>query len=142
MEWFLLSFPYHSGVQRCVKELNHFYTKTHALWADDFSFEGFEWLDFSDSNNSIISYLRKVPKSADAVLVVHNFTPTYFEHYELPARHVRQLDEIMNTDDCQYGGSGKVHTPVRYHHSNEGRTHKLILSIPPLATVVYKVHWQ
>lgn len=142
LEWFLLRFPYHSGIQRCVKELNHFYREHSPLWADDFSFEGFEWVDFSDADNSVIAYLRKVPRSPEAVLVVHNFTPSYFEHYELPARHVQGIEELFNTDDCRFGGSGKVRLPVRYHHSFEGRTHKIILSLPPLATVIYKVYWQ
>lgn len=142
VEWFLLHFPYHSGVQRCVQELQHFYRGTVALWADDFSFEGFEWLDFKDEQNSIISYIRKAPGTAEAVLVLHNFTPTYFDQYELPARYIQRVEELFNSDRSSYGGSGKVEIPVRYHHSCEGRTQKLIFSIPPLATVVYKVFWQ
>ena len=141
LEWFLLKFPYHSGLQRCVRELNHFYRNMKALWADDFSFQGFEWLDFNDDRNSVISYIRKVPNSPEALLVIHNFTPSYFEHYELPARYIQRIEELINTDDISFGGSGKVNMPVRYGYSLDGCVEKLILSLPPLATVVYKVFW-
>ena len=141
MEWSLLSFPYHSGIQRCVQELNHFYTSHPALWTDDFSFHGFEWVDFSDVSNSIISYIRKVPNSSQALLVLHNFTPTYYEHYEIPYRHIRQAQEVFNTDELKYGGSGKTGRPVRYQRSFDNKGEKVIVTVPPLATVFYTIEW-
>lgn len=135
VEWLLLLFPYHSGIQRCVKELHHLYRTQKALWADDFSFHGFEWVHFNDVDNSIISYVRKVPNSSEAVLVLHNFTPTYFAEYEIQHKHIKRVDEIFNTDESRFGGSGKVGVPVRYQFE------KLIFSVPPLASVFYKIEW-
>ena len=82
-----------------------------------------------------------MPNSPEALLVIHNFTPSYFEHYELPARYIQRIEELINTDDISFGGSGKVNMPVRYGYSLDGCVEKLILSLPPLATVVYKVFW-
>lgn len=141
-EWGLLQFPYHSGMSQFVKEMNHLYQVTKPLWADDFSFEGFEWQEFGDCQNSVLSYLRKVPGSSEAVLIVHNFTPNYFEQYEIPAKYIRNIEEIFNSDEERFGGSGKVKKTVGYTSSWDGRTQTLVIALPPLATVMYKVTWQ
>ena len=137
VQWFLLKFPYHQGLQDCVRDLNLFYQQSEPLYADDMSFHGFEWVDFSDHANSVISYFRKVPNSSKALFCIHNFTPTYYEDYQVPMHHVLFLREVFNTDETKYGGSGKVRGPV------EVRTgQKTVLQLPPLATVIYEVEWR
>lgn len=144
IEWFLLDYPLHKGAQSCVRELNRVYLEHPALWGDDFSFHGFEWVDFHDSKNSIISYIRKKPHTRSAVLCIHNFTPSYFHSYEIPLRHVKSLREIFNSDDIHYGGSGKVrgHVALIKGDGGFGKTERAILSIPPLATVMYDIEWE
>ena len=137
MQWFLLKFPYHQGLQDCIRDLNHFYRNSEPLYADDMSFHGFEWVDFSDHANSVISYFRKVPGSSKALFCIHNFTPTYYERYQVPMHHVRFLREVFNTDETKYGGSGKVRGEVRCHADQ-----KTSLQLPPLATAIYEVEWQ
>lgn len=142
MQWFLLHFPYHHGVQRCVRDVNRFYQHHGQLFADDTSFHGFEWVDFSDRSNSVISYLRKVPNSPKALFCVHNFTPTYFEQYVVPLKHVRHLNEVFNTDDACYGGSGKIRGSTCCMANHEGMYTHAQISLAPLATMIYEVEWQ
>lgn len=142
MQWYLLKFPYHHGAQKCVRDLNHFYLAHDALYACDTSFHGFEWVDFSDASNSVISYLRKVPNSPKALFCIHNFTPTYFEKYSVPLKFVRQLNEVFNTDDMCYGGSGKIHRPAICIKDQSENFVRAEIALPPLATVMYEVEWQ
>ncbi|MGR3951505.1 MAG: 1,4-alpha-glucan branching protein GlgB [Chlamydia sp.] len=135
IEWFLTQFPYHRGVQKCVQECNALYREQEALWGDDFSFEGFEWVDFSDSKNSIISYIRKKPQSNEALFCIHNFTPTYFSEYRVPLQHVRNMQEIFNSDSQLYSGSGKEGLKLHFGYG------ECFIEIPPLATVIYKIEW-
>jgi 1,4-alpha-glucan branching enzyme len=142
VQWFLLNFPYHQGLQDCFRDLNHFYQKNEPLYADDMSFHGFEWVDFSDQSNSVISYFRKVPNSPKALFCIHNFTPTYYEKYGVPVHGVRKLTEVFNTDDMRYGGSGRVHGPVYCHADRHEKFVRVDIALPPLATTIYEVEWQ
>ncbi len=141
VDWDLLQFPQHQGLQNCVQDMNHFYRTQEALYADDFSYHGFEWVDFNDKQNCIISYLRKVPGSHKALYCVHNFTPTYFGNYDVPLCHVRHLKEVFNTDDVQYGGSGKTGLSWNCHRNEHGQYCGATIVIPPLATTIYEVTW-
>lgn len=132
MEWMLLQFETHRGIQTAVKELNHFYKEHPALWADDFHHTGFQWVDFADQKNSVISYLRK--GAGETLLCVHNFTPSYFGEYRIPLSGVRALREGFNTDQLRYGGSGKV------NHEVHLGPHHVTISLAPLATLIFQVH--
>jgi 1,4-alpha-glucan branching enzyme len=135
VSWELLRFDAHAGLLRCVRDLNNFYKNSEPLYADDFSFHGFEWIDFSDSENSILAYLRKVPNSLKALFCVHNFSPNYYNHYNIPLRFTASLKEVFNTDALEYGGSGKV--GLASHCYEDGVT----IAISPLATMMYEVTW-
>jgi len=132
IHWFLLQYPYHHGIQKCVKALNHLYLNEPALWEKDFDWRGFEWVDFSDVTNSTISYLRKNGDSK--LLCVHNFTPNFIPNYFIHLKNVKQIKEIMNTDLEDFGGSNKLNSHIRIE--NEG----IIISLAPLATMVFKVN--
>ncbi len=134
-EWMLLEYPTHKGLQTCVKELNNLYKREKALWAEDFSFQGFEWVDFRDDKNSVISYLRK--GEGETLLCIHNFTPTYHPDYCVHPRGVKGIEEIFNSDDVRFGGSGKVGMPTKILSDSCG----IKLSLAPLATQIYRVHY-
>lgn len=140
LEWMLLAYPTHQGVQKCVKELNHLYKQSPALWSDDFSYHGFEWVDFRDEKNSVISYLRK--GSGETFLCVHNFTPHFHQEYVVHLRNVRHLEEVFNSDDIRYAGSGKVNQPVKILQSNDGNPFALQLALAPLATQIFRIHYK
>ncbi len=136
MEWGLLQFPQHQGISLMVRELNHFYKGHDALWERDFDHTGFEWVDFSDETNSVISYLRK--SSHEILLCVHNFTPSYYHEYFIKLHNVESVEEVFNTDDGRYGGSGKRNvSPHIVFHGNQ-RT-GLAIQLAPLATMIFRV---
>ena len=138
LDWDLLKYPFHSGLQRMVKEINKFYTNSPALFEKDFTHEGFEWVDFGDRQNSIISYLRKGDRQY--LLCVHNHTPQYHGDYYLPLKNAIEVTEVFNSDAEQYGGSGK-HCLKPYIWKNEqgGGSHGIKLQIAPLATMIFSV---
>jgi len=129
IEWHLLNYARHQELSDCIAGLNHFYQDHEALWDD--TPQGFEWVDFRDVHNSVISYYRKGTKSL--LLCVHHFTPTYLEYYRLPIRGASCIREIFNTDMAEFGGSGKINEEIEI--SAEGVCFKL----PPLATVIFEV---
>jgi 1,4-alpha-glucan branching enzyme len=131
IEWFLLQFPIHIGLKNMVRDINHLYIEHSQFWGLDFDPSGFEWVDFFDHKNSVISFKRKA--FGKEVLCIHNFTPTFHERYFLPLIHQQNLKEIFNTDDVKYGGSGKILMP--YHKEEHG----IVFSVPPLATLIYEL---
>ncbi len=137
LEWFLLKFPTHQGVQQMVKELNHLYLTHGCLWERDFDFSGFEWVDFSDHQNNVISYFRK--GSLDRFLCVHNFTPQFHADYLIYTPHVSSAIEVFNSDQERYGGSGKVNHHPEIIYDAKGQPMAVKMQIAPLATMIFKV---
>ncbi len=137
LDWMLLQFPTHQGIQNLVKDINHFYQQHRTLWERDFDYQGFEWVDFADNQNSIISYLRK--GSEGDLLCVHNFTPQYHPHYFLRLSNVRHIEELFNSDAERYGGSGKHNHQIEIARESSGHPVGIHLSIAPLSTMIFKV---
>jgi 1,4-alpha-glucan branching enzyme len=137
IEWFLLDFPTHHGIQRMVKEINHFYQEHPALWQRDFHYETFQWVDFSDVQNNVISYFRK--GESEKLLCVHNFTPAYLPQYNLHFGPLRQAEEIFNSDAERYGGSGKLNAYPEVMYDSGGHSIGLRIAIAPLATMIFKI---
>ena len=142
LNWSLVNKPLHREFHFFIQKMNHFYKNNASLFAADHSFNGFEWVDCSDYRNSVLSYIRKVPNTPQALLCVHNCTPSYFEQYEIPLQHVRLIRELFNTDDVQYGGSGKVNGQAACYQDDDGHFVKAVISLPPLATTIYEVFWE
>lgn len=137
IHWHLLQYPLHHGLQEMVKELNRFYLQHPPLWTGDFDYNGFEWVNFSDVDNCVLSYKRK--GGADYELFcVHNFTPTYHQSYYFHLPNIKSIEEIFNTDDERYGGSGKKNGPIEIVRS-EGRSLGVNMQLSPLATAIFKV---
>lgn len=138
LDWHLLDFPSHEGIERWVKDLNHLSRQEPALYEKDFSAEGFEWIDHGDWENSIISFLRKGRE--DIVLVVCNFTPLPRFNYRLGVPLGGFWKEMLNSDAKEYGGSGLGNMggveaqPIPFH----GRDYSLSLTLPPLAVIIFK----
>lgn len=138
LHWHLLQYPTHYGLQTMVRELNHFYKKHPSLWEKDSDFGGFEWVDFSDCDQSVISYRRKSNEGAQ-LLCVHNFTPTYHPSYFLSLPSVQSLKELFCSDEEKYGGTGKTNPNVTFEKSPEGGTTGVTLSLAPLATHIFEI---
>jgi 1,4-alpha-glucan branching enzyme len=138
LDWYLLDQPMHRGLHTMVKELNHLYLNHTSLWERDFSYTTFEWVDFADQNNSVISYLRK--SESETLLCIHNFTPIYHPEYIIHCEGVKSATEIFNSDASKYGGSDKRSiNPVVVKPYYESSTQKMIISLAPLATQIFKL---
>ena len=137
MQWHLLQYPIHSGLQALVKDFNHFYLDHPCLWERDFDYTGFEWIDFADTGNSVISYFRK--GSDGLLLCVHHFTPTYCPDYVINLGNVSRIQEVFNTDAEKYGGSGKINTAPEVVYNGDGRSVGVKIAMAPLATMVFEV---
>ena len=137
LDWHLLQHAPHSGVQRLVRDLNQLYKSSPALHSQDFTGEGFEWIDHDDARRSVLSFLRK-GRGGERMLVVCNFAPTVHQGFRLGVPAAGQWRERLNTDSTHYGGSN-VGTPFGAAHSqpvaSHGRAQSIVLNLPPLASV-------
>lgn len=140
LEWHLLKHSNHQGILKWLKDLNHVYKNEPALHELDHESSGFEWVDFSDWEQSVISFLRKAKTSQDLILVVCNFTPVPRFNYRVGVPRGGFWRELLNSDAKEYGGSGHGNfggveaTPIAFH----GRYFSLCLVLPPLGILFFK----
>jgi 1,4-alpha-glucan branching enzyme len=143
LDWYLLDDPLHDGMRKLVRDLNRVYRDVPALYEDDFSPDGFEWIDHSDADRSQLSFARRgrgYPQSPGSlVVVVCNFTPTVYHGLRLGVPQPGVYQERVNTDSAHYGGSN-VGTPLGAASAQSvpahNQPHSIVLDIPPLATVL------
>ncbi len=136
LDWHLTQFPFHAGLRRLVQHLNHLY-KTHpAFYELDDSHEGFEWIDFHDSDNCVVAFMRKDSKGGTIVFAV-NATPVPRSGYRLGVPRAGFYREILNTDAEVYGGGniGNLGGVPSQDLPWQGRDHSIQIELPPLATV-------
>ncbi len=139
LDWHLLESMPHQGIQTWIRHLHILYRGEPALFQRDFDSGGFEWIDCSDWEQSIVSFLRKA-SSGPPVLFVCNFTPQPRSNYRVGVPFGGFWKEILNSDAKEYGGSGQGNmggaeaAPVPYH----GRYYSLSLTVPPLGIVAFK----
>ena len=140
LQWHLLQWDSHRGLQKCVADLNRLYVEQRALFELDFDGGGFEWIDCHDFENSALSYIRKGKDPDDFVVVVCNFTPVVRENHVLGVPKAGWYDEIFNSDSEFYAGSNVGNYPgvTAEEHSSHGRPASIRITLPPLATVVFK----
>jgi 1,4-alpha-glucan branching enzyme len=140
LEWHLLQYPPHAGVQRWIDDLNHAYKSLEALHQVDFHYTGFEWIDFQDKQNSVLAFIRHSVEEKESVVVVCNLTPVPRFGYNIGISDPGTYRELLNSDSEYYGGSnvgntGTVKTqPLPCH----GRDHSLSLNLPPLGVIFLK----
>lgn len=140
IEWFLLGFPTHQGLQTMIADLNHCYLRHPAFWERDFDHTGFSWVDFADIDNSVISYMRIGENQK--LLCVHNFTPNYHEQYFLKLSNIREIREVFNSDAEKYGGTGKINSQPAIVHDEEGKANGFVFKLAPLATMIFEVQFR
>jgi 1,4-alpha-glucan branching enzyme len=140
LDWHLLDEPRHDGLRRLVQHLNYTYKSEPALWQQDDSYEGFEWIDFHDADNSVVSFLRK-SRERETVVFVVNATPMVRYDYRLGVPEAGFYREIINTDGETYGGSNVGNYGGKQSENTEwmGREHSILINLPPLATVGFKL---
>jgi len=132
LQWYLTEFAEHQGVQKTVAELNSIYRATPALWEKDTNPEGFTWLVGNDGAANVVAFARW-DDYASALVSVTNFSPVPHENYQLPFPNAGIWQEVLNTDDLAFGGSGVSNEPLIV-----GASQIASVRIPPLATVWFK----
>ena len=139
LDWHLLGFWPHAGTQTWLRDLNGAYKSRPALFGRDFSNDGFEWIDCHDSDESVVSFLRRGP-NGETMLVILNGTPVFRENYRVGVPFGGYWREVLNSDAPCYGGSGQgngggCQAQDWAHH---GRNHSLLLNLPPLAVLFFE----
>jgi 1,4-alpha-glucan branching enzyme len=139
LDWDLTNLPRHDGLRRLVQHLNYVYRSEPALWDRDDSYESFEWIDFHDSENSVVSFLRRSQQDEIIVFAV-NATPVPRHNYRLGLPNDGFYREIINTDSETYGGSnvGNLGGLEAEAVEWQGRPHSIKVNLPPLAVVAFK----
>jgi 1,4-alpha-glucan branching enzyme len=140
LDWHLLQYAPHAGVQRWTEDLNRLYRGEPALHELDTSPAGFEWIDCNDAPASVVSCLRRGRTTDDILLIACNFTPVLRLNYRVGAPRGGFWHEVRNSDASDYGGAGHGNlggveaAPIACH----GRPYSLTLTLPPLAVVFFK----
>jgi 1,4-alpha-glucan branching enzyme len=140
LDWYLLDDPAHQGMQRWVRDLNHFYREQAAMHQLDFKCRGFEWVDFHDAENSVVTFIRKGSNPNDMILVACNFTPVPRENYIVGVPRGGRWLELLNSDAECYGGAGLGNAggvdsaPL----AAQGKSHSIYLTLPPLGVLYLK----
>jgi len=140
LDWHLMEFAPHRGVQQLVCDLNRVYRAEPALHQVDFDWPGFEWLDANDADSSVLSFIRRARDPNDYVMVVANFTPVPRENYRIGVPQSGRFHEILNTDSAIYGGTnvGNLSAVNSDQIPWLGREHSVNLRLPPLAVLILK----
>ncbi len=140
IDWHLLEYEPHQKLQRYVKDLNSLYKSEPSFYEIDFNYWGFEWIDFRDTEQSIISFIRKAKDSDDFLVVVCNFTPVPRSNYRIGVPKPGFYRELLNSDSSEYwggniGNSGGVFAEeIKWH----ARQYSINITLPPLAIVIFK----
>ena len=139
LEWDALTAENHKGVQRFVRDLNLVYKSEPALHENDFDWSGFSWINANDSDNSVLSFIRKAKKSDDFLIIICNFTPLIRENYRIGVPANGCYKELINSDLEIYWGSNvqnsEIHSVPEQSH---GMDNTLSLTLPPLSTLILK----
>lgn len=140
LDWLLLDYESHRKQLAYTSALNRMYVEEKALWEQDHTWEGFEWLSADDHEQSVLSYMRLGAKPGDTLIIVINFQPRAYDQYRIGLPRSGQYVEILNSDHTDYGGSGLVNDEVMKAEKMvwHGQTYSLEIKLPPLGMVVLK----
>ncbi|MDP9053984.1 MAG: 1,4-alpha-glucan branching protein GlgB [Acidobacteriota bacterium] len=140
LPWDVLQYPVHMGLQTFVRDLNALYRAHPPLYQVDFDYTGFEWLDISDIDKSVISFIRRAQNPADYIIFVCNFTPVPRYNYAIGVPDAGYYKEILNSDAAVYGGSnvGNAGGVMATNMTRHGRRNSISITLPPLGVVAFQ----
>ncbi|WP_233525618.1 1,4-alpha-glucan branching protein GlgB [Chitinophaga silvisoli] len=140
LDWHLMDHASHQGLKAFVKALNHLYRAEPALYIKQFEYYGFEWVNVSDYDNSVLAYMRKGMDPKEDILIVLNMTPVARENYLLAVNNAGSWKEILNSDAEEFFGSGVINTAVvkAKQEAYNGKEYTLLLRLPPLGAAIFK----
>jgi 1,4-alpha-glucan branching enzyme len=140
LDWHLLQYAPHKGLQEFFKDLNTFYKSTPALYEKAFSQEGFEWINYGDHENSVISFIRKGHDQINDIIVVCNFTSVVREGYKIGLPRKGSLKQVLNSDSKKYFGSG-IGNPGKIKvvkKERDGKPYSADITLSPLGIAIFQ----
>lgn len=139
LDWHLLQYSPHKGVFEFVKALNRMYRNEEALYEKSFSHDGFEWIEFGDAENSVLTYLRKGIHADNNLIVVLNLTPNVLKNYRIGIPAAGTWEVILNSDEENYYGSGISQEPIKAGNIKwMNQPFSAECTLPPLGGMVFK----
>ncbi|HTE31486.1 MAG TPA: 1,4-alpha-glucan branching protein GlgB [Chryseolinea sp.] len=141
LDWHLVQYGVHQGIQKLVADLNRLYASEKALYQYQFETRGFSWIDYADQENGVIAYQRQADTKEELMIVVCHFTPVVRHQYRVGVPYRGSWREVFNSDHPKYGGSGVLNeglantSPVKFH----GRDYSISLTLPPLGISIWKL---
>ncbi|SPF46995.1 1,4-alpha-glucan branching enzyme [Syntrophobacter sp. SbD1] len=141
LDWMLLDFEFHRNLQQYVRDLNRLYISEPALHEMDFSWEGFQWIDLNDIDQSIVSFIRRARDPNDFVIVASNFTPVVRHGYHVGVPAPGVYRELLNSDSSCYSGGNAINLDPMTSEPGacQGQPHSIVLTLPPLGVVFLKL---
>lgn len=139
VDWFLLKYPYHQGLQDFVRDMNKLYLKEKPLFELDYETQGFKWIDADNSQQNIASYMR-TDRKGNTLIIVLNFSPNVYYDFTVAVDQPGKYKEYFNSDKKNYGGSNQTVSKYLFSESLEvnGFKHAIKGKIPPFGFVIYK----
>ncbi|MCD6460207.1 1,4-alpha-glucan branching protein GlgB [bacterium] len=141
LDWHLLDYEPHQKLQKYLKSLLHLYKNEPAFYEVDFDYCGFEWIDFQDMDNCVISFIRYAKDRNDFLVFVYNFTPVPRTDYRIGVPKGGYYRKLLNSDSESFGGSniGNSGGVTADNLPWQGKNYSIKLDIPPLSASVFKV---
>lgn len=142
LEWNLIKDnEINKQTQLFFKDINHLYLNNKAMWELDHNYKGFNWIEADNSEQSILIFARRSRNDEDTLIFVVNFTPTVYYDYQIGVPFLGEYEELFNTDDSKYGGSGQIMDAVLVSEKApfHNQPYSLKIKVPPMATLVLKV---
>jgi len=140
LDWYVLDYAFHKGLQLLVKDLNRFYHQTEVLYQHEFEWHGFEWIDCHDAEQSVLIYLRK--SEQDELVIALNLTPIPRHNYQIGVSKPGIYKEVLNSDAECYGGSNVGNGAAILKTEDKPwmeRPYSIAITLPPLAGIILKL---
>ena len=140
LDWHLIKYDVHKGIQETIKSLNKLYKEEPALHEQQFSVDGFEWIEHNDAKNSTLVFIRKGNKAANNLIIACNMTPVPRDSYRIGLPKLGKLKEVYNSDLKKFSGSGNYKNSNITAQKKEWnfRKYSTEINIPPLGMVILK----
>ncbi|MDR2903645.1 MAG: alpha amylase C-terminal domain-containing protein, partial [Clostridiales bacterium] len=140
LDWFLLDHDHHRQIKQYVNDLNMLYKKERAFWFDDFQGGGFEWINCSDAERSLVTFVRKSDEVEETLVFVCNFTPNAIDEYKMGLPFSGFYQEIFNSDATKYGGNGFTNDLIlkAAPTAQDDRDCSVTLKVPALGALILK----
>lgn len=141
LEWFLLDYEAHANHQTFVREANKFYKRQHSLWEENYTWDGYQWLDADNRDQSILVFMRRAKDPEDFTIILLNFQPDTYKKYKIGVPEKGIYVERFNSDEQRFGGSGHINPNPRT--SKEGMCHGqeqyIEITVPPIGATVFSL---